>query len=53
MKTKQELERAIVETQRKYKNIIFENDTPIYTECLNELRKRHIINERVHNQKLM
>ena len=28
MKIKQELEKAIVETQRKYKDIIFGNDLP-------------------------
>ena len=39
MKTKQELEKAIAETQRKYKDITFRNDTPICTECLNELKK--------------
>ena len=39
MKTKQELEKAIIETQRTYKYIIFGNDTPTCAECLNELQK--------------
>lgn len=52
MKTKLELEKAIVETQCKYQVIIFENDTPICADCLKEHRKQEIINGRVHNQKL-
>ena len=53
MKTKWELEKEIVETQRNYKDIIFGNDIPICKECLNELKKLQIIDERSHNQKLM
>ena len=53
MKTKQELEKEIVETQRKYKDIIFGNYTPICTECLNELKKQQIIDKRSHNQTSM
>lgn len=32
------VERSINETQCKYKGLIFENDTTICTECLNELK---------------
>ena len=53
MKTKQGLEKAIAETQRKCKEISFGNDTPICTECLNELKKQQIIDERAHNQTLL
>ena len=38
MKSCQELEKAIVETQRNYKDIIFGNGKPISTECFNELK---------------
>ena len=53
MKRKQELEKAIVETQHKYKDITCRNDTRICTECLNELKKQQVIDERMHNQKLI
>lgn len=52
MKTKQEIKEATVETGRNYKDIIFVNDFPICIECLNELRKNHEIDEKVHNLKL-
>ena len=52
MKTKQEIKEATVETGRNYKDIIFVNDFPICIECLNELRKNHDIDEKVHNLKL-
>ena len=39
MKMKQELEKTIVETQQKYKDIIFGIDTPICKERLKELKK--------------
>ena len=53
MKTKQELEKEIVEAQRNYKDIIFSNDTLSCTEYLNELKKQQIIDERVYNQNLI
>ena len=53
MKRKQELEKTIVEPERKYKDILFGNDTPICKECLNELKKQQIIDERSRNQKLV
>ena len=37
MKTKQELEKAIAETQLKYKGITFGNESRIREGCLNEL----------------
>lgn len=53
MKTRQDLEKAIVETQHKYNDIIFENDSRICEGSLNELPKQQVINEKVHNQKLV
>ena len=49
MKVKQELEKAIAETQLKYKDIFFGNDASIYTECLEHLEKQQIIDKRMHN----
>ena len=53
MKTKQKLEKVLVETECKYRNIIFGNDTPTCKECLNKLKRQYIIAERVYNQMLM
>ena len=39
MKTKEELEEAIKDTIKGYKEIIFVSDTPVCIACLNELRK--------------
>ena len=50
MEAKQEFEEVIVKTQFKYKDTFFENDAPIYTEYLNELKKQQIIDKRMHNQ---
>ena len=36
MKTKEELEKAIKDTIKVYKEIIFGSDTPICMECLDE-----------------
>ena len=49
MKMKQELEKTIVETQQKYKDIIFGIDTPICKEPLKKLKKQQMIDERGHN----
>ena len=43
------VERSINETQCKYKVLIFENDTTICTECLNELKQKGIIDKKAHN----
>ena len=53
MKTKQEFEKAIADTQQKYKNIILGNDTPACAECLNELKKQQVIDEKVHDQNII
>ena len=53
MKTKEELEEAIKDTITKYKEIIFVSDSPICMTCLNELRKKQVIDEKVYDQKSM
>ena len=53
MKTKKELEEAIKDTITKYKEIIFGSDSPVCMACLNELRKKQVIDEKVYDQKLM
>ena len=53
IKTKEELEEAIKETIKGYKEIIFGSDTPVYMRCLDELRKQQIIDQHVYDQKLM
>ena len=53
MKTKEELEEAIKDTIKEYKEIIFDLDTPVYMACLNELRKQQTIYQYMHDQKLM
>ena len=53
MKTKEELKEAIKDTIIGYKKIIFGPDTPVCTECLDELRKQQIIDQNVHDQNLM
>ena len=52
MKTKEELEEAIKDTIKVYKEIIFGSDTPGIA-CLDELRKQQIIDQHVYYQKLM
>ena len=53
MKTKEELEEAIKDTIKRYKEIIFGSDTPTLVACLDELRKQQIIDQKVYDQKLM
>lgn len=53
MKTRLDLEKAIVETQHKYNDIIFGNDSKICEACLNKLPKQLVINKKARNQKLM
>ena len=53
MKTKEELEEAIKDTIKGYKEIIFGSDTPACMACLDELRKQQIIDQKVYDQKLM
>ena len=53
IKTKEELEEAIKDTIKGYKEIIFGSDTPACMACLDELRKQQIIDQHVYDQKLM
>ena len=53
IKTKEELEEAIKDTIKGYKEIIFGSDTPACMACLDELRKQQIIDQKVYDQKLM
>ena len=53
MKTKEELEKATRDTITKYKEIIFGAHTPACMTCLNELRKKQVIDEKLQDQKLM
>ena len=53
MKTKEELEEAIKDIIKRYKEIIFGSDTPTRVACLDELRKQQIIDQKVYDQKLM
>ena len=53
MKTKEELEEAIKDTIKGYKEIIFGSDTPICMACLHVLRRQQIIDQHVYDQKLM
>ena len=50
---KKKLEEAIKDTITKYKEIIFGPDSPVCMACLNELRKKQLIGEKVYDQKLM
>ena len=53
MKTKEELEKAIKDTIIKYKEISFGAYSPACMKYLNEPQKQQVINEKVHDQKLM
>ena len=53
MKTKEELEEAIKDTIKGYREIIFGSDTPVCMACLDELRKQQIIDQHVCHQSLM
>ena len=46
MKTKEELEEAIKDTIKGYKQIIFGLDAPACMACLDELRKQQIIDQK-------
>ena len=46
---KEELEEAIKDTIKEYKEIIFGSDTPVCMACLNELRKQQIIDQHVYD----
>ena len=51
MKTKGELEEAIKDTIKRYKEIIFGSDTPACIACLDELRKQQAIDQHVYDQR--
>ena len=53
MKTKEELEKSIKDTIKKYEEIMFGSDTPTCMACLDELRKQQAIDQHVYDQKLM
>ena len=53
MKTREELEKAIKDTIKGYKEIIFGSDSPVCMACLDELRRQQIIDQHVYDQKLM
>ena len=53
MKTKEELEEAIKDTIKGYKEIIFGSDTPTCMACLDELRGQQAIDQHAYDQKLM
>ena len=53
MKTKEELEEAVKDTIKRYKEIIFGSDAPTWMVCLDELRKQLIIDQKIYDQKLM
>ena len=53
MKTKGELEEAIKDTIKGYKEIIFGSDMPACMACLDELRKQQTIDQHVCDQRLM
>ena len=53
VQTREELEEAIKDTIKGYKEIIFGSDTPACMACLDELRKQQIIDQHVYDQRLM
>ena len=52
-KTKEELKEAIKDTILRYKEIIFNSDTPTCMACLDECQKQQAIDQYVHDQKLI
>ena len=53
MKISEELEEAIKDTIKRYKEIIFSSDTPACMACLDKLRKQQTIDQKMYDQKLM
>ena len=53
MKKKEELEEAIKDTIKGYKEIIFGSDTPTCMACLDEIRKQQNIDQKLYDQRLM
>ena len=52
MKTEEQLEEAIKDTIKGYKESIFSSDTPVCMAYLDELRKQQIIDQHVYDQML-
>ena len=53
MKRKKELEEAIKDAIKRYKEIIFGSDTPVCMACLDELQKQQAIDQYAYDQRLM
>ena len=53
MKTREELEEAIKDTIKGYKEFIFGSDTPVCMACLDELGKQQTIDQKVYDQGIM
>ena len=53
MKAEKELEEAIKDIIKKYKEIIFGPDTPVCMACLDELQKQPAIDKKLYDQRLM
>ena len=53
MKTKEELEEAIKDTVRRYKEIIFGSNTLTCIVCLDEIRKQEVMDQKVYGQRLI
>ena len=53
MTTREELEEAIKDTIKGYKEIIFGSDTLVCMACLDELRKQQAIDQKAYDQRLM
>ena len=53
MKTKEKPGKAIKDTITRYKEILFGSDAPACMACLDEVRKRQFIDQKIHDKKLM
>ena len=53
MKIKEELEEAIKDTIKEYKEIIFDSDTPVCMAYLDKLKKQQTIDQHISDQWLM
>ena len=53
MKISEELEEAIKDTIKRYKEIIFSSDTPACMACLDKLRKQQKKKKKMYDQRLM
>ena len=53
MKTKEELEEAIKDTNTRYEEIIFSSNTPTCMAFVDELRRQQVIDQKVYDRKSM